>query len=307
MSSPKSQPQTTTTTNELPDYVKQQSQANISTANAIAAKPWTGYSGQQLAGWTPEMNQAAQGVNDAQGAWKPLTGLASTDLGTAGGAQTAVANQEGPGDVGAYMNPRMQAVIDSINRNAAMQNKGIMRGAAVRGAAGSDAQGVQQAQLQEGTNRNVGLAAAESWDKALGASQAQQQLRLAGASGLNQTAQSLAGLASTGQNLTYQDLQALMGIGTQKRQDAQYLLEQQKQQFNEARDWDLRGLNIRNATLQSAPYEHTSQQTSNYYPGSTGAGILGGAAAGAGTGAMVGGPWGAAIGGVLGGAAGAIR
>lgn len=300
MSSPKA-PSTQTVVNktELPAYIQEASQANIAEANRIAAKPWSGWTDSVVAPWNADMNAAADRTRSMAFDWQPGVDQAQGGLGDAAGVYRGVANATTP-NVDAFMNPRMQAVYDEINRQGSIQRNQINRQAAARRMIGGTGQAVLTGQQMAGQTRAAALAAAESYDKALGAAQAQQQIQMAGAAGEGATARSMADLAGIRSGLKYQDLQALMGLGTAARQDQQADLNQKIQNFYENRDWDVRGLNLKNATLSSVPYERTQTQTSPYYPKSPLAGAMGGAMSGAGLGMQIGGPWGAAAGGVLG-------
>lgn len=301
MSSPKA-PSTQTVVNktELPAYIQEASQSNIAEANRIASQPWTGWTDSVVSPWNADMNQAADKTRNMAFDWQPQMQAAEGGLNDAGAVYKGVANAQTP-NVDAFMNPRMKAIYDEINRQGEIQRNQINRGAAARRMLGGTGHAVLAGQQMQGQTRAAGLAAAESYDKALGAAQAQQQIQMAGAAGESASARSLADLAGAKSNLKYTDLQALMSLGTAQREDEQANLNQKIQNFYENRDWDVRGLNLKNATLSSVPYELTQTQTSPYYPKSPLAGAFGGAMSGAGLGMSVGGgPWGAAAGGVLG-------
>lgn len=295
------QPSTTTTIQktELPPHIQAASQANIAKANEIAARPWTGWQQPVTAGWTPEMTRAADETGARAFGYEGGIQQAQGGLSGAMGVQQGVAGAEMP-NVDAFMNPRMAAIIDEINRQGSIQRNLINRSAAGRRDLGGDAHMLAQGKQLEGQTRQAGLAAAEGWDRALGAAQAQQQLQLAGAAGAGASARSLADLAGLENQLKYQDLSALMGIGEAKRGDQQAEINQAIQNFYESRDWDARNLAMQNATVSGVPYEQTQRTTSPYFPKSPLAGAFGGAMSGAGMGMSLGGPWGAAAGGILG-------
>lgn len=165
-----------TTTNLADPTIRQAYIDNLNFANAVAERPYEQYSGPRVAELNADQQAAFQGVRDLQGAYQPYLnqaqqaiqgaanyqpGIAQTaNLGNAYTASAAQIDRSGiqnitpqsflNGNVGAYMNPYTQQVIDAtmsdIDRARQLQQQQINAQAASRGAFGGSRQAIAESE-----------------------------------------------------------------------------------------------------------------------------------------------------------------
>lgn len=263
----------TTSNTETPKWMQDAIYNQIYLAQNIAAKPYEAYSGQLVAPASGLQNKAYQGIESAQGAWRP--GLSTAQVGTqnligAPGAMSAAqpymteAGKLATGNIGAYMNPYTQNVTEQIAklgaRNLSENLLPAVSDAFIRsGSFGGTRMGEfgERAlrDTQEAILSQQGQALQSGYGQALGAAQADlaRQAGLAStAGGLTQTdlarqqgaLQQLAGLTQQGQQLSYADTAALQAAGQeqqalqQRQNEAAYQQFQMMQQYPRATaDW----------------------------------------------------------------------
>jgi hypothetical protein len=289
----------TTSSTETPKWMQDAIFNQIYLAQNIAAMPYEAYKGELVAGASPLQQKAYQGVEQAQGTWKPgvQTAQAGTSaLANAPGAMAAAqpylteAGQTSVGNIGAYMNPYTQNVTDQIAklgaRNLSENLLPAVSDAFIRsGSFGGTRMGEFGERALRDTQESVlaqqNQALQSGYGQALGASQADlaRQAGLAStAGGLTQTdltrqqgaLQQMANLAQQGQQLSYADTAALQAAGQeqqalqQKRDEAAYQQFQLQQQYpRTTADWlstQVRGM---------APIAPTTATTSGATTGAT--------------------------------------
>lgn len=229
----------TTSKAELPPWLDQAAQNYVSAGQTVANRPYEAYSGQQIAGFTPDQANAFQGVRDMQGA----TGSALAGL---GGQAASYANYQ-PQQVSTGYQPQQ---IQNTNYQAQQVNGGSLPG--------TDLSGYMNPYTQQVTNN------------ALSALDQQRQ----GAQ--NQLAsQAQAGNAYGGSRYALQaastDAQAAQGAGTlaaqmygQNFQNAQTMAQQDlargltAQQANQTA-----GLNANQQNIQAQQYNQQAGLTGN--------------------------------------------
>lgn len=230
---------------QLPDWVNQAALTNYQTAMNLSQQPYTPYTGQEIAGFTPLQNQA----------FGAIQGMPSTAP-TFSGAISNVQNL--PATTQSLLNPYLSNVeadtVSNIQREAALQGQTIAAGAQQGGAYGGTRYGVQQATLDSETQRNIGQAIdsiqSQGWNTAsqTALQQAQQEAALA-------TAGQTAGLQLTG-------AQAQVGSVQQQQQQAQ--LAQQLSQWQQQQNWPYQQLAVAQSALAGSPYGTTTTSSQPY-------------------------------------------
>lgn len=214
----------------------------LNMAENLAQNPYTPYTGQMIAGFTPDQMAAFQGVQNMQGYMQPYIN-AGTNAEQAALAYSNPANYTVQ-SVGQYYNPYQQSVIQStqnlMNQQNAMQQGQLLGQANTQagGAAFNDRTGIAQAALagQQALANNQTLANLEQQ----GFQQAQQEYnqQQQQAVGANQAAAyGLGQLGTMGQQGNLGELQALLGTGGQQQQLAQQQLSGAYQQWLNAQAW----------------------------------------------------------------------
>lgn len=318
---------TTTTKTELDPATRAMQQQTYGYAQNIANQPYQAYGGPGVAGLNAYQ---IGGISSAVDAARNNVGGGAlqqgVDAATAAGQyqpQTVNPATWSAGAAQQYMSPYTQSVIDSTNRQIdrnTLQTTNNTNAAAVQaGAFGGTRQAVQTAENQRNADALKAQTAAQLNDQAYSNAQgmfnADQQRWLSAAQG-NQSA----GLQAANLGLGSADLLGRLGLSQSQLAQgnanamlsAGGVLQGQEQQvndynmgqFQEQRDWGLRGLGALQGTMSGMPTGQSSAATTPIYKNKT-AGALGGAASGAAMGSYFG-PWGTAIGAVAGGLYGAF-
>lgn len=233
---------TSTSSVSIPPEVLARYNAVNARAETAAAQPFQNYTGQFVAGLTPEqqagVGQTAAASQTAQPYYQAAAGM------TLGAGQNV-----GPltsGQISQYMNPFTQAVV-TPTMEALKQQQGQQlaeqQGQAIKGGAfGGDRAGLQRAQLQG--QQNLGLAQAiapiyqQGYGQAVQTAAGQQNVAAQDLARQMQSAQQLAGLGTGAQAAGLQGAQALIGAGTLGQQTQQADLTANYQQFLQQRGYD---------------------------------------------------------------------
>lgn len=318
---------TSTTTTQLDPAMRAMMQQTFNRATNIADQPYQAYGGQAVA---PLNDYQMAGINGGMANALGGTGNAAVEQGvraaTAAGQyqpQMVGTGTWNPAAASQYMSPYTQSVIDSTNaqidRNTLQTTNATNAAAVNAGAFGGTRQAVQTAENQRNADQIKAQTAAtlndQAYSNAQGMFTADQQRQLAAAQG-NQSAglqaanlglgsaDLLGRLGLSQSQMAQQNAQAMLGYGGvlqgQQQQENDYRLAQ----FQEQRDWGLRGLNALQGSVAGMPSGSSTAATTPIYKNKT-AGALGGAASGAAMGSYFG-PWGTAIGAVAGGLYGAF-
>jgi hypothetical protein len=296
--------QTVTNKVELPEWVNKASEENYNFAKDLSGKLPGAYQGNVVAPFSGTQTQAFDAAKGMVGA---QNGNMANAIGAAQGAaaykpQNVQAGSFLSGNVGAYMNPYTQNVIDASKsqyQDAFKNNLNtIGANATAARAFGGSRQGVAEGAAAAQNAQNFGQFAAglqqQGFDKASALMQADQNRALTADvqnqnAGLTANQQAIQGaftagnLAQTAQGMGYKDVAALQAVGDQEQGLEQQKLTQDAARFQAEKQAQLEPLNLRLSALGMSPYGQTQTQTST--GGTTGSnpfmGALGGASAGA--------------------------
>lgn len=301
MGSSSGSPQNTTSTVKLPEWMDTAGQELWKQAQQVASTPYTPYTGQRVAQFTPaerEAQQRALAFSNANVGGAALDqSMGATRAGTEYNAKSIL-------DMGLekYMNPYLQNVSDramaDIQRQQTMQQQQNAQAAASAGAFGGSRHGVAEAE----TARNYGDIYANqmakmysnAFDNAAGLAQGDitnaynaQNLRL-------NAAEQLAAMAGTQRKFGLENIDVANQVGMAQRKLDQAQADFDYQQWQEQQNYPMRQLAIQQGTLFGMP--HGSTTTSTTTGGSGGSNPLMGAAGGAMAGSAILPGWGTAIG-----------
>jgi hypothetical protein len=266
---------------DLPDWAKPYAQEVLGKGAALSEAPYQAYTGERIAQFTPLQQQAFQGAKTM--APSAATGEAVTRaLGT---SYNPYATGQFGSQVGQYMDPYMQNVVDIQQREAqrTADIAGTQRGAqAVQsGAFGGSRQAIMDAEAARNLAMQKGDIQARGLQDAYGRAQTQfnteQQLR-------EQSKQYGAGLglqglqtALTGAGQQFQqgmDVNKLQGgYGAQQQQQVQNILGQQYQDFLDQKKFPYQQLEFQSNLLRGTPSGST--QTMYTAPPSASSQVLG--------------------------------
>lgn len=198
-------------------------------ANALTQQGYQPYTGQRVAGFSPDQLAAFQGVRNLQGQAGDIYNQA---IGTAqnviGGLNPASWAQ----NVQGYMSPYLSNVVDAATRNMAETNAQQMnqlQSQAIKsGAFGGDRSAVARAEMARQQNlanqQNIANLLQSGYTNAADQANKMAQMGYTGAT-------TLGGLASSGQQAALQGLQSLLGIGGQQQLQQQQGLDVGYQNF----------------------------------------------------------------------------
>lgn len=280
--------QTVTNQTVLPPFIQQGATQNLAFANQVADRPYDSYSGQTIAGFTPDQqaamdwvrNNFATGGNAITAAGAPISGSNLTTT-----AQSLL---------NPYLDQVQTNAVNELQRSSQMSQNDLAAKAASAGAFGGTRFGVQSAELASDTARQAGELTAnirsQGWNTAVDTALKQ--------------ATTSAQIANAAQTAGLQGVAALANTGAAQQNQAQTELNDAIQKWQAARDYPLEQLAIKESALGSTPYGGTSTSTQPLNRGNTGLTALSGAGTGAALGtalssalALTGGAAGAATGG----------
>jgi hypothetical protein len=246
--------------------------------------------GFQVAGLSPEQQQAMQMAQQGIGGYQPYLGAAGQALSAGitglGGAQQMYDPSMATGFMNQYQQDVTRDALAEMDRQAQMAQQGAAAGAVGAGAFGTERYGVQQAEagrnLQDIKSRRIFEDQSRNYMQAQQAAQQafeMQQGRQMQATGMyGQLAGQTAGLGSLGQQLYGGDIAQLQQAGTLRQQQAQNVLEAQRQTQAMAAQEPFQRLSFASGILTGTP---ASQMTVQQQPGTSpfmqaaGLGIMG--------------------------------
>ena len=255
---PQKSSRTATTTPNVPAEVEAARRDLFTRAGAFAAQPFQPYTAQRFAEFTPDELAgfgAARNIAAASGALAPLTGEL---VGQGVAAARDLATRLPETDLSGYMSPYTQAVLDpairDIEERAARERLRLGSQAARTGSFGGSRQAIAEGELERGTQRTIGEESAKQRQAAYNSALAQFRLDqeripalFRGALGDVGT-----GLTQTGQRLGT-EVNPLTQIGGAQRALEQAELDFARQQFEEERDYPLRGIEVLRGSLGLSP------------------------------------------------------
>jgi len=279
--------QTTTTQTVLPQFVQNQVQHNIDTANTLGTQPYATnpYSG--VASTTPDQSTAYGEIAGMQG------NAATTGYDPAEAQLTGLLGQAAPitadqvsSNAASLLKPYSDIVIDPslqlMQEQLAQTKQGIGASADAVGAFGGSRQGVEegvadsQEALQAGQLKSGLLQS--GWNSVLPiASNIATQNQ-----GLGQWATSLLPqIATTESNQGLTEAGALNTVGTQQQQQNQNIQDVEAANFEAQRAWPALGLGLQEQAISTAPFGQTSTATGPAPQSNVTGQVVGGVAAAA--------------------------
>jgi hypothetical protein len=284
--------QTTVQKNQIPQWVQEAGQKNLSAAYQVAENMKGPYEGPRVADMSQGQMANIGALQANVGATNPAFAVAqNAAAGLTGYNPSQVQAQTLAGtDLSSYMNPYTQNVIGSglqaidLQRRQALNQAGDQ--ALKTGAFGGSRLGIQEALTNSGSAMQAGNLAsqlmAQNFSQAqaaaqgdisrnLAAQQANQQAGLSGA-GLNlSAAQGLGSLAGQQQQNFLGGLSAAMAGQDAYQQQQQAQIAAQQQAYQEAQQFPLQQLQVPLQALGVTPY---GQQTTSTGPGPTSNGLM---------------------------------
>lgn len=254
--------QTTTQTQSVDPEFKARALDVYSRAQTVADRPYTAYTGDMVAGFTPQQQQAFTQFGEAATAAQPAIGQAQELARRVGGYQPQTVAQA----MQAYTNPYEETVVNQaladIERSRQIaQTQGAAQ-ATRAGAFGGSRQGVAEAETNRAALEQAARTAAQlrsaGFETAAGlgardiaAAQQAEAQRLAAAGQLGQ-------LGAAQQEALTQGAQGLFGAGGAQQQLEQARLEDAYRQFAEERQYPLEQLQILQNALGMFPNPMTT-------------------------------------------------
>ena len=224
---------TTTSSSTVPPQFLNAYQNTVNRATQVASTPYQAYSGQLVAGFTPQQLQAQQQVSALQGGYQGDLNNAQSAINASQTPLWGSTQQFSPSAVEQYEDPYQSQVVNAtegqIANTDAQQQAQLAGNAGAAGAFGGDRMGVAQGILggQQAVANNSTLAGLNqsNYTQALGEFNNQQQAQLS-ANEANSWLDSQAGyadanLANESNNLALTDTSALAQSGLTQQQQAQ--------------------------------------------------------------------------------------
>lgn len=278
------QPSKTTQVTEvkLPAWVDKASQENYKFAQEVANKPYNPYTGQTVA-------DIGQGTKDAWSMFYNSLGAGNSQRAAAEQIFNQVAGSNAPTvnaksltdvDLSKYMNPEIENVVNAAASDADRARVQALMGNADKAVAAGAFGGSRSAIVDAVTNAEsikdlsslTAKLRSDAFNNAVSSATGDLNRDLAGQQSnatnwLAQMQQRLGagqGLAGLGNDISSQrdkDVAGLSQIGLQQQQQQQRELDDKKNRFDEAENYDLERLNILLSSLGMSPYGKTETAT----------------------------------------------
>ena len=228
-SPPPPPPSSTSTTQEIPEELKPYITDILAKSKAVQEKRteegYQPYQGPQLAEFTPEQQQAMSGISG-------LVGTGEQYFDPAAKLTASSARQPTGAEVGQYMSPYMQQVVDIQQREAQRQGDVAQQGLAAQAVGAGGFGGSRQAILEAEASRNLQTQLGDIQAKGLAGAYEDAQARLAAQRQRELSAGAqFAGMAPSALNTSLQELSALQQVGGLKQAQSQAGLDIAKGQF----------------------------------------------------------------------------
>jgi hypothetical protein len=266
-----------TSSTKLPDFVTSNARDIFAKAKTIGDTPYTAYTGNRVAEFTPDMmtamermrNQGVAGEIDQASGLAGLAGERASDYGMF---------QQG---IQQYMNPYMQNVVDVERRKAqetADRQSAILSGqAAKQGAFGGSGAALQQRALTRDTAQQLADIQALGLDRAYKSASDQYNT---GITNMLSASGQLGGLGTTRFGQETDIIKNLGTSGDIQRQREQALLDEKERAFNEERDYAAKQLALQKSLTSGLEYDTSKEETSVTDPGKKVEQVVGRAAGG---------------------------
>lgn len=253
---------TTVTKSDPPKYVADAYKSLIKRATSVSNTPYEEYTGETVAGLTPDQIAAFQSIQNAQNIQDPYYAAANDAIGRSTSDVMAGTQDYNAENLQQYYNPYQQAVIDATMANIAESNaqqQTQLQGDAIsKGAWGGDRSGVAAAELarQQGLAANQTLADLQSsgFSNAQSMLQSQNAQKIAANEAQNNlygnAASAYGNLGTTAQNAALQGASSQLQSGALQQQQTQNELNAAYQEW---------------LAQQSYPFETTQFLASNVF------------------------------------------
>ena len=276
-------PQTVTNKTELPAWLEAPIKENIQIATDIGNKPYEAYGGTLTAGFSPEQQQAFQYAQSGVGYSMPAFEQAMKGASSASSytPQSITPGSFLSGNVGEYMNPYTEGVINRTMNNIERQTQNQLNqnaDAAIRSkafggsrAAITDAVTRSEAARQAGDvsaqlyNQNFQQAAAlqaADQERAMQAARANQAAGLQGAEANLRGALALGQVGQQAGQQIFTDAGVLENIGQKQQAMTQQQLDEAYARYQAEKNYPTEMLNLRIGATSSVPGVGTQTQTS---------------------------------------------
>ena len=247
-----------TTTPTLPTNVQGAQTDLIDRVRAFAATPYQEYTGQRIAEFTPDQLagfQSARDIAARSGELSQLTpGLVQRGVTATEGLATRLPDT----DIEAYMNPYVEGVLDPMLRDIAERSAAerlrLGQQSARTGSFGGSRQAIAESELERGTQRTMAEEAAKQ--RAAAYTQAVNEFRRDQAAIPGLYAAAL-GQLGTGQQQNAgrlaTEMAPMLQVGGMQQALEQAGLDVARRDFEEQRDFPLRGIEVLRSALSLAP------------------------------------------------------
>jgi len=208
----------------------------------------------QVAGMDPLQQQAMQLGQQQVGIYQPqLQQGQQAALAGIGALGQGVAMLDPSQGISQFMNPYQGAVIDEINRQAAMGQQKIKSGAVGAGAFGGSREGVQLAEGERARLGKIGEFLAKGFDTAVQSSQRAGQLLGGLGQAFGGVGAQTADIGRVGSELGRADVQSLSQLGRLGQQQTQAELDAQRQNLMQQVQEPFTRLELGSSLLKGTP------------------------------------------------------
>lgn len=273
---------TTTTSSDLPEYIKPYVDRFLPRAETVSTMQYQPYNGQRLANFSTDTNNAFQMVRDTAGqAPTGITNAMQTAQGVAGFQPGQISTGGIPDmNMSAYMNPYVQNVLDVQKQRAQqkfMEDQQSRDASAVQAGAfggnrrfvvdslaqrdlNNQLQGIEAEGLQRAFDTATGLYTSDQ-ARSLQAQMANEEARRMGAGLGLDAAKTQADLQKMYQQYGLAGAEALSGIGAKEQQRQQAGLDLAYQDFTNQRDYPYQQLSKYSSLLYGNPIQNSQTST----------------------------------------------
>lgn len=208
----------------------------------------------QVAGMDPLQQQAMQLGQQQVGIYQPsLQQGQQAALAGIGALGQGVAMLDPSQGISQFMNPYQSAVIDEINRQAAIGQQKIASGAVGAGAFGGSREGVQRAEGERARLGKIGEFLSKGFDTAVQASQRAGQLLGGIGQAFGGVGAQSADIGRVGSELGRADVQSLSQLGRLGQQQTQAELDAQRQNLMQQAQEPFTRLELGSSLLKGTP------------------------------------------------------
>ena len=248
----------TTSTPVLPSNVQGARDDLIARTQTFAATPYQQYDGARVAGFTPDQLAGMQTARDVAASGGQLAQLTPDLVRRGVSATESMATRLPDTDIQAYMNPYVEGVLDPMLRDiadrSAAERLRLGQRSAATGSFGGSRQAIAESELERGTQRTMAEEAAKQRSAAYMSALDQFRRDQAAIPGLYAAAlgQLGAGQEQIGRRLTG-EVAPMLQIGGMQQALEQANLDVARRDFEEQRDYPLRGIEVLRSALSLAP------------------------------------------------------